>query len=150
MKLIDDIKILTGNKQDTQLSPKKTLSKKIVLIVEDEKPLASILETRLKEEGFSVLKAGNGQEGLALATTHKPNAIVLDLLMPIMDGKSMLRKLRETPGCKNIPVIVLTNAGEIENVRDTQFFSDAIEFLIKSNVSMDQIVRTHTLGTQIG
>jgi two-component system, OmpR family, alkaline phosphatase synthesis response regulator PhoP len=151
MKIIDDIQILAGKKPDPRLV-QKAPPPKVVLVVEDEKPLAAILETRLAEEGFHVIKAANGEEGLNLALEHKPNVIVLDLLMPVMDGKSMLRKLRETPECKNIPVIVLTNAGEIDNVRDTQFFSDAIEFLIKSNVSMEQIVskvKMHTLGTPL-
>jgi len=151
MKIIDDIQILAGKKPDPRFE-KKESPQKTVLVVEDEKPLAAILESRLTEEGFNVLKGTNGQEGLELAIKHIPDVIVLDLLMPIMDGKSMLRKLRETPECKNIPVIVLTNAGDIENVRDTQFYSDAIEFLIKSNVSMDQIVakvKMHTLGTRL-
>ncbi len=151
MKIIDDIQILAGKKKDPRFVSKAP-PPKIVLVVEDEKSLSAILETRLREEGFNVLKAANGEEGLSLAIEHKPDIIVLDLLMPIMDGKSMLRKLREEPSCKNIPVIVLTNAGDIENVRDTQFYSDAIEFLIKSNVSMDQIVakvKMHTLGTRL-
>src|SRR6185369_1136012 len=151
MKIIDDIQILAGKKPDPRFE-KKESPQKTVLVVEDEKPLAAILESRLTEEGFNVLKGTNGQEGLELAIKHIPDVIVLDLLMPIMEGKSMLRKLRETPECKNIPVIVLTNAGDIENVRDTQFYSDAIEFLIKSNVSMDQIVakvKMHTLGTRL-
>ena len=149
MKIIDDIQILTGKKKDPRFISNEP-PPKVVLIVEDEKPLANILATRLQEEGFHVLKAFNGEDGLALTIANKPDIIILDLLMPILDGKSMLRKLRESPEHKHIPVIVLTNAGEIENARETQFYSDAIEFLIKSNVTMDQIVakvKMHTLTT---
>jgi CheY-like chemotaxis protein len=149
MNVIDDIKILSGKKTDPRLEKPDVPPKKI-LIVEDEKSLAEILYNRLSEEGFIVELAENGKEGLAVASTFHPNIILLDLLMPVMDGKEMLRQLREIPSCKNIPVIVLTNAGEIENIRETQFFSDAIEFLIKSNVSLDDIVekiKTHSLAT---
>jgi len=52
----------------------------------------------------------------------------------------MLRSLRKIPECDTTPVIILSNAGSIENIRDTQFYSDADEFLIKSNVSMEEIV----------
>lgn len=151
MNVIDDIKILTGQKKDPRLEKPAQPAQKI-LVVEDEKSLGDILEARLTEEGFSVMRAENGKQGLELASTFHPDIVLLDLLMPVMDGKEMLRKLREIPSCKNIPVIVLTNAGEIENIRDTQFFSDAIEFLIKSNVSMDEIVekiKTHSLARVI-
>ncbi|HSA84529.1 MAG TPA: response regulator [Patescibacteria group bacterium] len=140
MNVIDDIKILTGKKKDPRLEKPAAPPKKI-LIVEDEKPLADILYTRLTEEGFLVATADNGQKGLELAATFHPNVILLDLLMPVMDGKQMLRALREIPACKTTPVIVLTNAGEIENIRETQFYSNAEEFLIKSNVSMEEIIK---------
>ena len=125
---------------------------KKILIVEDEKPLADTLEERLIEEGFQVLKAFNGKEGLNLIIQDKPDVILLDLLMPVMDGKSMLSELRKMPGYKNTPVIILTNAGDIENIRDTQDFLDASDFLIKSNVSIDDIIakiKTHSLETTI-
>lgn len=150
MKLIDNIKILTGNKkliEDPPPPPTKT-----ILVVEDEKAFSNILESRLTEEGFKVLKAADGEEGLRLAEEHIPDMVLLDLLMPNMDGKTMLHKLREIPECKTIPVLVLTNAGEIENIRETQFYADAAEFLIKSNVTLDEIVgkiKTHTLATYI-
>lgn len=151
MNVIDDIKILTGKKKDPRLNTSPIPAPKI-LIVEDEQSLANILDARLTDEGFAVMKAANGQEGLELASTYRPNIILLDLLMPVMDGKEMLRKLRALPSCKHTPVIVLTNAGEIENIRETQFFSDAVEFLIKSNVSLDQIVekvKIHCLAINI-
>lgn len=151
MNVIDDIQILTGKKKDPRLQSPPPPAKK-VLIVEDDPSLANILNERLTEEGFAVMRAANGQQGLEIASNYHPNIILLDLLMPVMNGKDMLRKLREFPACKDIPVIVLTNAGEIENIRETQFFSDAIEFLIKSNVTMDEIVekvKTHSLATII-
>lgn len=151
MNIINDIKILTGNKKVND-QPAQTQVPKTILLVEDEKPFSNILEARFTDEGFKVIKATDGEEGLNMAAKFIPDIILLDLMMPHMDGRSMLRKLREIPECKTIPVIVLTNAGEIENIRETQFYSDAAEFLIKSNVTLDEIVakvKTHALATFI-
>ncbi len=120
-------------------NPVKYSGKKI-LIVEDEDLLANALVVKFQHEGFEVLRAANGQIGLDLAKTQKPQIILLDLMMPVMDGKAMLRELRKIPEFKFTPVIVLTNAGGIDNIRETQSYYNAIEFLIKSNVSTDEIV----------
>lgn len=135
MGLVDDIKVLTGNKKASHPHASKT-----VLVVEDEKALASILQERLLREGYTVITAANGKEGLEMVESRNPDVILLDLMMPVMDGKTMLHDVRAIPKFKNLPVIVLTNAGEIENIRETQRYYDAVEFLIKSNVTMDQIV----------
>src|SRR5215204_6545662 len=100
MNVIDDIQILSGKKKDPRLEEPRTPPKKI-LVVEDEKSLADILHSRLTEEGFAVELAENGQEGLEVASIFHPNIILLDLLMPVMDGKEMLRQLRAIPSCKN-------------------------------------------------
>lgn len=139
MGFIDDIKVITGNKKDTQ-SEDKLHPLKVVLVVEDEKALADILDDRLTSEGFRVFKAANGKEGLELAIAHHPDVLLLDLMMPVMSGKSLLHTLRDMPAFKKLSVIVLTNAGEVENIRETQRYYDAVEFLIKSNVTMDEIV----------
>jgi DNA-binding response OmpR family regulator len=115
-------------------------SAKKVLIVEDEKPLADALEMKLKHEGFTVARATNGQEGLTAVLSFSPDVILLDLMMPVMDGKTMLRKLRDLPQFKTLPIIVLTNAGTVDNIRETQTFYNASEFFIKSNVSLEAIV----------
>jgi DNA-binding response OmpR family regulator len=117
-----------------------TYPPKRVLIVEDEPALASALEVKLKHEGFEVAKAANGQAGLETASTFNPHVILLDLMMPVMDGKTMLRRLREIPQFSHLPVIILSNAGAVENIRETQVFFNASEFFIKSNVSLEEIV----------
>jgi CheY-like chemotaxis protein len=63
-------------------------------------------------------------------------------MMPVMDGKAMLRRLREIPEFKTLPVIVLTNAGDVDSIRETRLYYDANEFLIKSNVSTEDILKT--------
>lgn len=138
MNVFDKLTIFSGKQKPSNTTPEQH---KIILIVEDEAAISTILGEKLKEEGFDVELATNGQEGLALAARTPPDLIILDLLMPVMDGKQMLRELRTIPQCKTVPVIVLTNAGTIENVRETQMYSDADEFLVKSNVTMDEIVK---------
>ena len=115
--------------------------KKKVLIVEDEKLLANALESKFRHENFDVLRAENGQEGLNMTTANHPDIILLDLMMPVMDGKTMLHKLREIPEFKALPVVVLTNAGEVDNMRETKTFDNASAFLIKSNVNPDDILQ---------
>ena len=117
-----------------------TVPAKTVLIVEDEKMLSDALTAKLTHEGFEVQHADNGQAGLDMIKVKKPNIVLLDLMMPVMDGKTMLWKIREVPELKLLPVIVLTNSGTVENMKDTKTFLDASEFFVKSNVSLDDIV----------
>lgn len=113
---------------------------KKVLIVEDETLLANALETKFKNEGYTVLRAGNGQAGLDMVVSQKPDIVLLDLMMPVMDGKIMLKRLREIPEFKFLPVIVLTNAGDIDSIRETRSYYNASDFLIKSNVTPEDIL----------
>lgn len=141
MGIIDNIKILTGKKELKEEQPTHpTGPKKKVLIVEDEKPISDRLEAAFTDAGFVAMKAENGEVALKQIQSEKPDLIILDLLMPVMDGKLMLRKIRQDSQLKHIPVIVLTNAGEVENVRETQTYYKAEEFFIKSNVSLEEII----------
>lgn len=145
MGLFNGIKTIFGNNaQQGQNTPNTenvpNLQEKKVLIVEDEALLANALEIKLKNGGFVVLKAENGQVGLDSAIANKPDLILLDLLMPVMDGKTMLHNLRKLPEFKNLPVIILTNAGDVDNIRQTKTFDNASSFLIKSNVNPDNIL----------
>ncbi len=136
MGLVDNIKKLRNPQKEFPVS--KPPHKKI-LIIEDEKAMAEILEAHLKKSGYSVIKAVNGEDGLETIKIVKPHLVILDLMMPIMDGKTMLHKLRRIPEFKDLPVIVLTNAGDAENLRETHLYLGA-QFFVKSNVSMDEIV----------
>lgn len=147
MGFLGNIQTLLGKKntpvptEPTNVPPVSGIPQKKVLIVEDEKLLANALESKFKHENFMVFKAGNGQEGLDMATSNKPDIILLDLMMPVMDGKTMLHKLRELPDFKYLPVVVLTNAGEVDNMRETKTYDNASAFLIKSNVNPEDIVQ---------
>lgn len=126
---------------NTNALPQSPALKKKVLIVEDEALLSDAMEAKCKLAGLDVLKAFNGQQGLEMAIANKPNIILLDLLMPVMDGKTMLHRLRGIPEFKKLPVIILTNSGEVDNFRETTLYDNANAFFIKSNVNPDDIVR---------
>lgn len=98
---------------------------KRILIVEDEPTLSGTLSDNLINEGFNVMTADNGEKGLATALALKPDLILLDLLMPKMDGMTMFRKLRKEGGeyGKTVKVIILTNLTN----RDDQRMNDVTE-----------------------
>lgn len=113
-------------------------SKKI-LIVEDDKGIRTPLVTMLKSEGFTVLEAGNGEEGLTMALESRPDLLVIDIVMPVMDGISMLKKLREDSWGKNADAILLTNLPYDKKAQEG-FEQGVFEYLIKSDWSIADIV----------
>lgn len=140
MRMLDDIKtVLRKNSAIKNSQPQEP--PKTVLITEDDNILRDMYHDKLVSEGFSVITAENGKVGLEKTLIEKPDIILLDLMMPVMDGKRMLSKLREFPQFKKLPVIILTNAGEVDNIKQTQRYDNACEFLIKSNVSVDEVVQ---------
>ncbi|MCX6720511.1 MAG: response regulator [Candidatus Staskawiczbacteria bacterium] len=110
---------------------------KKILVVEDDKDFASILKTKFTTEGFVVVTAGDGQEGLEVAEREKPDLIITDVLMPIMDGIEMAKKIREAN--KNVLILILTN---IQDVDYTKNIEKSVEFdyLIKSELRINDIV----------
>ena len=118
----------------------ESLGKKI-LIVEDEAPLRNAVTDILTFEGFEVLKATNGQEGLDLALKEHPDLILLDLMMPVMDGLTMLEKLREDEEYgKGAAVILLTNINDPEKVAMATE-AGSYDFLVKSDWNIEDVVK---------
>lgn len=113
-----------------------TTNKKI-LIIEDEKPMARALELKLTHAGFKAVSAGNGEEGMALLQKETFALIMLDLVMPKMDGFKVLETLNE----KKIktPVIVLSNLSQEDDEKRAKALG-AKEFFIKSNTPIATIV----------
>jgi len=81
---------------------------KKILIVDDEQDTLSVLGKGLTAEGYSIIKADNGGDALDLAKSERPDLIILDILMPGMDGGEVARMLKEVPETEDIPVIFLT------------------------------------------
>lgn len=92
------------------------MEKQKVLIVEDDGFLASIYAQKLELAGYQVAFATNGEDGLKLIQKEEPDLVLLDLLMPQMDGFEVLEKLRADPATKDLKVLVLTNLGQKEDV----------------------------------
>src|SRR6185369_16962362 len=96
---------------------------------------------KLTREGFSIVKAKDGVEGLKLAQKNVPDLILLDIVMPSMDGVSMLKKLREDGKTENIPVIIISNLSEIERITNIlQAKKGVIEHIVKSHWSLEELV----------
>ncbi len=85
-----------------------------IAIVEDDQAISQMYRIKFEAEGYTVETAENGKLGLALAENMKPDIILLDLMMPEMNGDEMLAKLRKTTWGKNTKVVILTNMGEQE------------------------------------
>jgi DNA-binding response OmpR family regulator len=114
---------------------------KKILIIEDEKSLREAIHDKLKKEDFIILEAKNGEEGLAVSLKEHPDLILLDLVMPKMDGMSMLKKLREDVWGKTVPVIILTNlpSNDEERNKDITILEPTFYF-IKTDKSMEEII----------
>jgi DNA-binding response OmpR family regulator len=120
-----------------------------VAIVEDDQAISQMYRIKFEAEGYEVETAENGKLGLALAESMKPDIILLDLMMPEMNGDEMLAKLRATDWGKNIKVIILTNMGEQELPPDIR--NHGISKLIaKAEMTPRQVAEIvkQTLATQ--
>ena len=84
------------------------MSKQTILVVDDERDLLDLIEYNLKKEGFKVLKAENGEEGISKAKEHRPDLILLDIMMPKMDGLEAVEIMRKNDDLKKTPIILLT------------------------------------------
>jgi DNA-binding response OmpR family regulator len=124
---------------------KKGLS---ILIVEDENALLQILADKFRREGFLVFTAKDGVEGLKAALKNKPHILVLDIIMPSMDGITMLKKLRENKWGQYVPVLILSNLSDPQGVEETMAQDKRVGYLIKSNWGLDDVVKKvkETLG----
>ena len=91
-----------------------SVPKETILIVDDEADLLELIEYNLKREGYNVLKAENGAEGLRLARKHHPDLVLLDIMMPRMTGTDVLRATKDEPELRGVPVIFLTARADEE------------------------------------
>ncbi len=124
------------------MSSTLTQEKRTILIVEDDSALRNALHDKLTIEGLSPVEARNGQEGLQFAKRDKPDLILLDILMPEMDGLAMMKKLRgESEWGKQVPIILLTNlTSDNEEITKAIAEGEPAYYLIKSDWSIDDIV----------
>ena len=113
------------------------MSKKI-LIIEDEILLSDLLKMNLKEAGFEVETAYDGKEGLEKAKSFLPDLILLDLIMPVLDGYQVLQEIQKDPVLEKIPVIVLSNLGQEEEIARAKRLG-AKDFVVKANLDIFEL-----------
>ncbi|MGB9692003.1 MAG: response regulator [Candidatus Sumerlaeaceae bacterium] len=112
--------------------------KRKILAVDDELDLLLIIKTALSSEGFEVITATNGPDALAMAEDEKPDLIILDVMMPEMNGFEVLQALRESVTTERIPVIMLTGVSEREKIRDA--LSAGIDYYIVKPFQLHDLV----------
>ena len=116
------------------------MAKKIkLLIVEDDKSIRDLYEIKLNKVGFEVLTADNGGVGWDMIQKELPDLILLDVMMPVMNGFEVLKKLRNNKDTKDIPVVILSNYGEVYQMTQG-FLVGATDYLIKAEHTPSDVV----------
>jgi DNA-binding response OmpR family regulator len=114
------------------------MSKKI-LIVEDDKFLRELISRKLQQQEFSVVEAVDGTEGLQKVKEEKPDLILLDLILPGLDGFEVLTRIKQDPHLSSIPVVILSNLGQKEEV-ERGLKLGAIDYLVKAHFTPSEII----------
>jgi DNA-binding response OmpR family regulator len=111
---------------------------KKILVVDDEQPLALAIKIRLQSWGYHVTTASNGRQALGLIDTEKPHLIVLDVLMPVIDGYVCLREINQRYGRGTIPVLILTARDRMKELFEMEGIED---YVIKPFDDEDLLIR---------
>lgn len=109
-----------------------------IAIVEDDQAIAQMYRIKFEAEGYSVQTAENGKVGLQLLETMKPDIVLLDIMMPEMNGDAVLEKLRSEPWGKDLKVIILTNMGEQEAPPKLKELG-VLAFIVKAEMTPRQV-----------
>ncbi len=115
------------------------MSGKKILIVEDEKDIRELYTEVLKDSGFDVTEAPDGEIGLKEATSGKHDVVLLDIMLPKMDGLQILREIKKDPKLAGLKVLLLTNLST-DNVIKEGFALGADSYVIKSEMTPDQVI----------
>jgi len=110
-----------------------------LLLVEDDSFLSNIYKTKFEMEGFEVMAAADGEAGLALAKSKRVDVILLDILLPKLDGFTVLKELKADKNVKDVPVILLTNLGQKDDVNKGLELG-AADYLIKAHFKPSETV----------
>ena len=119
---------------------------KKILIIEDDAFLQGLESNKLKKDGYEVITASSGEEGMQKINEPDISFILLDLVLPNFDGFDILKKIRETEAIKGIPVIVFSNLSEDKDIEKATKLG-ATDFMVKSNFTLDEL--TERIGKEI-
>ena len=112
---------------------------KKILIIEDDKFLRELISHKLSGEGFAVSEAVDGEEGVKKTKEDNPDLVLLDLILPGIDGFEVLSKIKEDPKASSIPVIILSNLGQREEI-EKGLKLGAVDYLIKAHFTPGEII----------
>ncbi|MBW6431770.1 response regulator [Patescibacteria group bacterium] len=116
-----------------------TGGKRKILIVEDDEALLNLYDKKFANCGFSVIRAEDGEIGVSKAKEERPDVILLDVMLPVMNGFEVLKVLRKENILENTPVVILSNYGETQNVTEG-LVSGAVEYLIKVEHTPEEVL----------
>jgi two-component system alkaline phosphatase synthesis response regulator PhoP len=125
---------------------------KKILLIEDEQYLFEMYKMKLEQGEYKVLIAMDGEEGMNIARTEKPDLVLLDLVLPKMNGYEFLREIRKDPELKKTKVYILSNLGQDEEI-DQGFTEGADGYMIKTNLTPGQLLENVNkifLGENVG
>ncbi|MEK7643118.1 MAG: response regulator [Patescibacteria group bacterium] len=132
---------MTGKEKNSSIPISSLLKRNEVkvLVVEDDKFLREILGGKLTKEGYTVLEALDGDQGIEKTKSEQPHIILLDLVLPGADGYDVLGRLKQDPEVSKIPVIVLSNLGSREDI-DRAIALGAQQFMVKAHHTPQEII----------
>jgi len=112
---------------------------KKILIIEDDKFLRELISQKLLKEGYDIAEAIDGEDGVRRVKSEQPDLVLLDLILPGIDGFEVLTKVKEDPAIASIPVIILSNLGQKEDV-ERGLKLGAADYLIKAHFTPGEII----------
>ena len=114
------------------------MDKKRILVVEDDPVLGIMYKTKLEAEGYEIILATNGSDGLAMAKEQKPNLVLLDIILPQLDGFTVLSEIKADKDIAALPVVLLTNLGTVED-KNKGVALGAVDYLVKAEYTPEQL-----------
>ena len=112
---------------------------KRILVVDDEESIQELMSSMLAERGYETVRAMDGEEGLKKLETFKPDIILLDLILPGLDGFETLERIKDNPQTSGIPVLILSNLGQRDEI-EKGLKLGAIDFMVKAHFTPEEIV----------
>lgn len=116
------------------------MNKHKILLVEDDSFLIDILIQKFESDKYNVLHADNGKDAVRIAHEEEPEVILLDIILPGMNGFEIIEKLKSDQMTADIPVVFLSNLGQKEDIEKGKELG-AVDFIVKANHSLDEIVQ---------
>jgi DNA-binding response OmpR family regulator len=110
-----------------------------ILVIEDDTFLLDAYQVKLQQAKYRIVGAKDGREGLELATGEQPDLIILDLIMPVMSGLEVLKRLKEQEATEKIPVIIASNIDDEQVIKQGMELG-AVDYFVKSNISINNLI----------